>query len=486
MTVRRVVVIGHGDAPAMAAIALRRAFSRVGLEVEWIETSGDIPAHCVLAGLPNLQAFHRLLGLDTTALLRATRGTYTLGQQYLGFCGGEREFLHSYGPIGRPIAGLPFMQFWLKAQAAGLPASLDDFAREAVAARNGRLRVADGQNAVATAQGCHFDARRHAAGLRGHALNQGIAITCDNAPMAVAEKGRVTKLRLSDGREVQADLFIDTTPNATILSALGDGMPAAAAVSSCDRLLLGSAAPLRPLPLYSRVVAHRAGWSALYPLQDRTGIVLAYDNALITDDEAAALTPLPLTGAAQILPLAPFQRQRPWIGNVVAIGEAAGQAEPLSATGLHSLQIAITHVVSLFPVRADAMPEAEIYNEELSAWHARLRDFDALPYARNRRAGEAFWDAARARPISPELEARIGLFGARGMIAQYNQDSFVEDEWQACLIGLGLAPRSWDPQVERVDEQIVMADFRDQLASIRADVTAMESHEAALARAMAR
>jgi tryptophan halogenase len=486
MTLRRVVVIGHGEAPAMAAIALRRAFGRADLDVEWIETPGAISPHGVLAGLPNLQSFHRLLGVDPGALLRATRGVFSLGRQYVGFAGGEGEFLHSYGPTGRPIAGLPFMQFWLKARAAGLPAGFSDFAREAVAARNGRLRIADANGLAATAQGYHFDARSYAAAMRKLAPVHGVTVTADAAPVAIAEAGRVTVLRLSDGREIRADLFVDATPGATILSALGDGAPEDAAVSSCNRLLLGSARPLRPLPLYSRVAAHRAGWSALYPLQDRTGIAIAYDDAVIGDAEAASLAPVPLEGAPEIVPLAPFQRARPWIGNVVAIGEAAGQAEPLAASWLHRIQIAVTHLVSLFPVRADAMPEAGIYNEELAEWHARLRDFDAAFYRLNRRTGEPFWDAARARPVPDALDARISLFGARGMVAQYNQDSFAEEEWQACFLGLGLVPRAWDPQVDRVDDQLVMADFREQLAGIRGDVTAMETHEAALARATAR
>lgn len=486
MTLRRVVVIGHGEVPAMAAIALRRAFGRADLEVEWVETPGSISPHRVFAGLPNLQAFHRLLGLDPAALLRATRGTFTLGQQYVGFSGGEGEFLHSYGPIGRPIAGLPFMQFWLKARAAGLPAGFGDFAREAVAARNGRLRVTDTRDAPATTQGNHYDARGYAAAMRALAKVQGVAITSDAAPVAVAEAGRVTALRLSDGREVRADLFVDTTASASILTALGDGAPADAPVSGCDRLLLGSSRPLQPLPLYSRVAAHRAGWSALYPLQDRTGIAIAYDSTLIGDAEAASLAPLPLASEPEILPLAPFQRLRPWTGNVVAIGEAAGQAEPLAATWLHRIQIAVTHLISLFPVRADAMPEAGIYNEELAEWHARLRDFDAAFYSLNRRKGEPFWDAAGTRPVSDALDARISLFGARGMVAQYNQDSFADDEWQACFLGLGLVPRAWDPQVDRVEDQLVMGSFREQLAGIRADVTAMETHEAALARATAR
>lgn len=469
----------------MAAIALRRAFGRGDLHVEWIETPGEISAHGVVAGSPNLQAFHRLLGLDTAALLRASGGTYALGRQYVGFCGDESEYLHSYGPIGRPIAGLPFMPYWLKARAAGLPASLTDFAREAVAARNGRIRLTDSAGGAATAHGYHFDARRHAAALRRHALDQGVTIIPDAATAAIAEDGCVSGLRLSNGREVEADLFVDTTQGASILSALGDGAPAEAAVSGCNRLLIGSGAPLGPLPLYSRVTAHRAGWTALHPLRDRTGIVIAYDSALISDRDAAALAPVPFAGEPEIVPLAPFRRQRPWIGNVIAIGDAAAEIEPLSATALHRLQIEITHIISLFPVRTDAMPEAGIYKEELAAWNARLRDFDAAPYALNRRT-EPFWEEARARPISAELDARIDLFGARGMVAQYNQDSFAEDEWQACFLGLGLSPRAWDPQVDRVDEQQVMADFRDQLAAIRADVTAMDTHEAALGRAMAR
>lgn len=482
----RIVVVGHGIAPAIAAIAIARAFGRGGIEVEWIETPGGPSAHGVVAALPNARAFHRLLGLDQGALVRDARGVFTLGRQYVGFAGREREHLHSYGPVGRPIAGLPFAQFWYKARASGLPAGFADFARESVAARNGRIRIADGPRAQSTAYGHHLDARAYAAILRAHALRQGIAITPDRAPVAVAQADRVSAVRLDSGRVVHADLFVDTTQGATILSALGDGNLANAAVSSCDRLLLGSGPALSPLPLYSRVVAHRAGWSALHPLPDRTGVTIAFDSALMDDAEAARSAGMPLSGTAEIVPLAPIQRMRPWIGNVVAMGDAAGEAEPIGATWLHRLQIAVTHFISLFPVRMDAIVEAAIYNEELAEWHARLRDFDAAAYALNRRSGEPFWEAAKARAISEPLAARLSLFGARGMVAQYNQDSFTEDEWQARFLGFGIEPRGWDPQIDRVDEALAMADFRNQLAEIRADVMAMDTHEAALAKAIAR
>ena len=476
----RVKVVGAGIAPAMAATALRRAFARGGVEVEWIETPGEVSPHRTLAVLPNLQAFHRLLGLNEAEILRASAGAFTLARHFAGFSPG-RDWWHSYGPIGRPFSSLPFAQYWFKAHGAGFPAAFDYFGREAVAARNGRIRLTDSASGAATAYGYHLSAAGYAALLRAQALRAGVTITADAAPVALVEAGRVSALTLSDGRQVEGDLFIDA--EGSIRAALGDDAIADAAISGCDRLLTGSAPALRPMPLYGRATAHRAGWSALTPLQGRTGVTVAYDSAQMSDAEAVTVAGAPLTGEPQFAPLKPFRRARPWAGNVVAIGDAAEQVEPLGGFDLQRLQIACTHLVSLFPVDTATMPEAGIYNEELANYHARLQDFDVAQYSLNQRT-EPFWQAARARPRSPELQARIDLFAARGMIIEFNQDSFAPDEWQACLIGAGLMPRSYDPQVDRVDAQAVMADFNAQLGAIQADVTAMDTHDAALAGAM--
>jgi tryptophan halogenase len=321
--------------------------------------------------------------------------------------------------------------------------------------------------------------------LRRQALAVGVSILSDAAPRALVEGGSVRRISLSDGRRIDAQLVVDATDDAGLLAVLGNGDPVETAVPTLGRLLIGSAPPLRPLPLYSRVTAHAAGWTALQPLRDRTGVMVAYDPARMSDDMAVAQLPMPLMRDPQFAALNQIERHRPWIGNVVAIGPAAARSDPIGGLDLHRLQVAITHLISLYPVRVDLMPEAGIYNEELAGWNARMRDFASLPYALNARRGEPFWDAARDRPMSPELDARIALFAARGMVAAYHQDSFAEDEWETCLLGLGIEPESWDPQVDRVDEQEVMSDFRDQLAAIRADVTAMDTHEAALRKAMA-
>ena len=484
MKVGKVVVVGSGAPAALAALALHRAFARGGLEVHWIETPSSAEAQQSFAALPNIQSFHRLLGLDEGAVLRATGGAFSLGCQYVGFSGQGSSFLHGYGPVGQPFGSLPFAQFWIKAREEGMPAAYGDFARDGVAALNGRMQLPEKGRPGPTANGYHLDARAYAGLLRAHAEKLGIAIHPDVAPQAVVRDGRVPAIRLSDGEELAADLFIDATgSDASILTAIDDAEAQASPISGVDRLMQVDANPLRPVPLYARTTAHRAGWTAMLPMQRKVGIEVAYDSSAISDEEAVRLTGAPLASEPVFRSIAPQRRSHPWVGNVVAIGDAAEVPDPIGSTALHRLQIAISHLVALFPVRADTMPEAAIYNDEIAAFSARLGDFQTAHYALNRR-DEPFWKAARECLLSDELRAKIDLFEARGRIAQYNQESFSEDEWIAAFLGHGLVPRSYDPQVDRTPDQQVMAAFKAQLSSIRAEVTAMDTHDAALAKAL--
>ncbi len=484
MKVGTAVVVGAGAPAALAALALHRAFARGGLEVHWVETPSSADAPQSFAALPNIQSFHRLLGLDEAAVLRATGGAFSLGCQYVGFSGEGSSFLHGYGPVGQPFGSLPFAQFWIKAREEGMPAGFGDFARDGVAALNGRMQLPEEGRPRPTAHGYHLDARAYAGLLRSHAEKLGIAIHSDDAPRAVVRDGRVAAIRLSGGEEVAGDLFVDASGReACVLSALDDAEPVATPISSADRLMQVDANPLRPVPLYARTTAHSAGWTAMLPMQRKVGVEVAYDSSAMSDEEAVQLTGAPLAGEPTFRSIAPQRRSHPWIANVVAVGDAAEVLDPIGSTALHRLQIAITHLVALFPVRADTMPEAAIYNDEIAAFSARLGDFQTAHYALNRR-NEPFWQAARECPLSDELRAKIDLFKARGRIAQYNQESFSEDEWIAAFLGHGLVPRSYDPQVDRTPEQQVMAAFKAQLGSIRAEVTAMDTHEAALAKAM--
>ncbi len=215
---------------------------------------------------------------------------------------------------------------------------------------------------------------------------------------------------------------------------------------------------------------------------------MAYAGGGLSDDEATAsigaLAGLRVGPDMFVENIADRIRRRPWVGNCVAIGAAAARGDPIDAVELHRDQIAIAHLVALLPIDRTAMVEAGIYNDEVVLHYLRLRDFQAAHYRLNARVGEPFWDEARAAPVSDLLEAKIALFGARGMVAQHNQEAFNEDSWQSLLVGHGIVPRSPDPRAAAMPESEVARRLQAILGAVARDVALLMPHQAMREQAM--
>ncbi|RYD43596.1 MAG: hypothetical protein EOP63_09170 [Sphingomonadales bacterium] len=481
--VQRVAVYGGGIAAAMVALAVSRAFARLGTDVVWVDTGEGSAPHAALVAPPDLATFHRLLGIDEAALVKGAAAAISMGQQFAGWSGGDGAFLHAYGDAGSPFASLPFVQSWTRARQAGLGVALEDFCLAAVAAKQGRTSAPrKSATRQAVKQGWHLDAVGYARLLRAACEGGDIRIVSGAGAAVQTNGGRVDRIDLADGEHLDADLFIDT--NGELIAAL-DPDGSLARVGFCDRLIRGSLPAFDPLPLYSRMAAHSAGWLALIPLANRTAIEFAYDSRLLPDADApaalAAIVGRPVEAASPVA-LESAARPRPWVENVVAIGRAAGDAPMLDGGELLLLQLAIAQLVLLWPIDRVAMPEADIYNEEMDGTWARVTDFTAQHFRLNARTGEPFWDAARAAPISGELASKIELFAARGMFAHFNYEAHVEDSWALVMAGHDVVPRSFDPQALLVEEQVLMAEFQRQLRAVATDVRDMETHAEALRR----
>ena len=481
--VQQVVVHGGGVAAAMAALVIARAFGRLGTQVSWVDT-GEAPApHAALVAPPDIATFHRLLGLDDAALIGGAAATISMGQQFAGWSGGDSAFVHAYGDAGSPFASLPFVQHWTRARQAGLRVALEDFSLAAAAAKQGRTGAPrDAATRQAVKQGWNLDAAGYARLLRDLCDGAGVRWMPGTAVVPRPGGGRIEQIDLAGGEPLRADLFIDA--DGALVAAL-DPDAAARRPGLCDRLIRGSVPAFDPVPLYSRVTAHAAGWLSMIPLADRTAIEFAYDSTLLSDADArgalAAAAGRPLeTGVP--MPVGAAARPRPWVGNVVAVGRAAGDAPMLDGGELLLLQLAIAQLVLLWPIDGAAMPEADIYNEEMAGAWARVTDFTAQHFRLNARDGEPFWNAARAASVSAELAAKIDLFAARGMFAHFNHEAHVEDSWALVMAGHGVVPRSFDPQALLTDDEALMAEFQRQLRAVASDVHAMETHADALRR----
>lgn len=484
--VRSVAIVGRDVAAWLTALGLQRAFGRQ-VSVTVVELPSMLRSVDALVSLPALEGLHRLLGLDEAEVLTACSGAYVLGQQFANWSRSRPPFVHAYDSQGAPLRQVDFLHHWLKARAEGLNVALEDFSLGAAAAKLGRFVVHNDATASFSKarHGYHLDASAYVRLLRHKAVQAGVQRLAGVLDKVTRSPDGIASVTLVGGAAVAADLFVDASgfDAALIGRTLEVPFESWSSWFGCDRILAASGPRMNPLPAMSRISAFGVGWVGMFPLQDRTSIVSAYDSRRISDEQmlrdAAVLAGMRL-GDAVVSPFAAGCRAALWSGNCVAIGEAGTCLEPLDAAPLHMIHVGLSHLISLFPVDADQLLEAEPYNDAVLGHARNLRDFQVAHYRLNERQDEAFWDRARAAEPPPGLAYKLDLFAARGAVALYEDETFQEENWTSIFVGHGLIPRAHDPQVDTVPREDQIQNFRRMLGFIAAEVRDMPSVEAQL------
>src|SRR4029077_12484123 len=196
-------------------------------------------------------------------------------------------------------------QDWLKLRRLGDTTSLEDFSLNSVAARLRRIPVAamsDDSRSAVFGYAFHFDASLYAEYLRSYALARGVE-RLERRIVRVdlrGEDGFIRALQLDDGKQVEADLFIDCSGFRGLLieQALKTGYEDWTHWLPCDRAVAAPCESAGALTPFTRSTARIAGWQWRIPLQHRMGNGDVYCSRHISDDEAAATLLANLDGNA--------------------------------------------------------------------------------------------------------------------------------------------------------------------------------------------
>ena len=410
------------------------------------------------ATIPAIAQFNKLVKIDEQDFLRQTQGTYKLGIEFVDWYQKGQEYMHAFGPIGRDLAYIPFHHYWLRDRAAA--GSLWDYSLNWMAAKQARFapleRVLD-TPLTGLLWAYHFDASLYAAYLSR--LSQGMGVRRVDGKIAEvlqAADGDVRALRLEDGRQFEADFFIDCTGFRGLLieQALKTGYEDWSRWLPCDRAMAVPTARTSPLLPYTRSTALEAGWQWRIPLQHRTGNGHVYCSAHISDERAreqllAHLDSEPLAEPRPIR-FTTGRRKLFWNRNVVCMGLASGFLEPLESTSIHLIQVAIQRLILLFPHHGDSEERRREFNRSAAAEYEYIRDFIILHYYANGRHGEPFWDACRNMAAPDSLRQRIELFRETASIFCAPDDLFQLNSWLQVLWGQGVEPRATHPFVETI------------------------------------
>jgi tryptophan halogenase len=479
MSIAFTLIVTGRDAPLwLAAAALARGLGPSGVKVEAVELPSALAPADVYATFPALEALHNQLRIDEPALLRATSGSLTLGQNFTDLSGAQPAFLHAYGSAGTRIDGRDFFAHWVKARAYGLNVPLDDFSLTAAAARQGRLMLPDEENEIygRCDYGYHLPAIPYARVLRDAAIRHGVTVHAADRVTAEREGETVVALDLGEGRRLAGDLFVDT--NGVLIGSAN--FLSWRAHFPADRVLAAVGPAFANVPVYAENRAGPAGWTLLHPGRPATYVVHAWSSADTSDEQAlvaaTVASGLPLTGA-MARAVEPGRPVRPWTGNLVTLGASF---DPVHGLDLLGLQVSLVQLLADFPAGTNFAAERAEYNRAATEALDRIRDFQSAHYALARYEGP-FWDLAREAAVSPDLAHAIALFRARAELAPFEEENLPPDSWRALFLGHGVDPESWAPAIDRVPPDEVKAQFRRMLGFVREQVLRQPTQDSWLA-----
>jgi len=239
--------------------------------------------------------------------------------------------------------------------------------------------------------------------LGGTARAIGVSIT--DGTMRAAERGPtgIAALHLESGERVAADLFVDASGfrRELLVRAMEEPQISFGSTLFCDRAVIaGWPRTTEPIQPFTVAETMNAGWSWQIEHEHWINRGYVYSSRFLGDEEALAefrgKNPK-IANEPRIVKFSSGRVTRPWVGNVVAVGNASGFVEPLEASALQVICSQTRYLAdALRDSRCEPPPSlVELYNEvNNNAWDD-IRGFLAVHYAFNDQLDTPFWRACR-------------------------------------------------------------------------------------------
>ena len=256
-----------------------------------------------------------------------------------------------------------------------------------------------------------------------------------------------------------ADLYVDCSGPAAVLLASMPGFAMAdwSGILPTRRVLLGK--PQAPqIALEDSVTRIEGGWIYQVNGRDAAYRIAGCDDAADEDAIRRALGVEP----AVTIALQPGRVVQPWIGNVVAIGDAAARFEPIGPFNFDMAQQQIALLVEMLPGRRIEPLERAEYNRRSALMMDGARDMAALPFAASRAGQFASVDTSDGW-----IANAIDQFARRGRIPFREEMPLSQQEIAALMVAVGL-PAGMPPALHDADqavEQAAKAEFDRRAAA---------------------
>lgn len=424
--VRQVVIVGGGSAGWIAAarIAARNATMHAeGVQVTLVE-SATIGTIGVGEGTwPTMRNTLKKVGIRETDFFRECDAAFKQGARFNAWTTGHDGYYHPLNPPqGAPALNLS--GHWDLLAGDRDFADTVDFQAALCDAGLAPKAITTPEYAAVANYAYHLDAGKFAALLQKHCVEKlGVRHVVDDV-IAVNQhdNGDIASIDGKAHGRISGDFFIDCTGFAALIIGKVYGVP----FIECSDILFADhalamqvpyAAPDDPVATHTISTAQTAGWIWDIGLPTRRGVGHVYSSRHISHDAAEAelrayIGPAADGLNARHIPIRAGHRQTFWVRNCVAIGLANGFLEPLEASALMLIELAVDFVADRLPERRSVMDTlARQFNQAFDHHWARIIEFLKLHYVLTKRDDTAFWrDNRDPASIPTDLQERLKLW----------------------------------------------------------------------------
>ena len=455
--INSILVCGSGLVGLSAAVAFARALPHANVRLLTQQQDPGAIADRMPGTLPAVRFFHKLIGIDESRLFRYAGATHRIGTRFEHWGADGATWFDAFGRFGVTVRSSPFHHQWVRMHSKRRALPFDQYAPATALARSDKfIEPANDQRSLLSSfdYALRLDPHLYRGLLADEAARaRVILVKGDIGEVRQIDGRRVKSVVLTDGRSLEADLFIDCTgPSGKILSRVDNHFEDWSGYLPCDRLVLCATAPTTPTPT-DTVTATHYGWNLAIPLLSRTIRAAAYSSALTNDNRPQeAVQEDANNNATELICFRPGRKSLSWVGNVIAFGDSATVIDPLQSTNLTIAQSGIRRAISLLDDTNFHPLLIDEFNRRTRLETDRVRDFVSLHYVCARRTSGEFWGSMADLPISESLRHTLDEFERRGRLPKYDEETFDDNSWLAVLFGLGVIPRRIDPTVYRVPE----------------------------------
>ena len=428
---RRVVVVGAGQVGIITAIALKQAVRSCEVVI-----AGEIPGHASFAdwsstSMPFTSQFHERLGIAESAIIQHAGGSYRLLTRYTGWDKADETGVFCYGESLSPEAKAVFHC----GLAEGALISRTAYLAERLVAAGRFARTAP-DRITPLSQVTHalrWDPVAYRRLLAAKARQLGISAVPGPVTSIHRNKtGSIEAVNIAGKDRIEANLYVDCSGPGTVLLA---GHPDFALVdwsSTLPTRKVFSAQRNDPvIALEDRVSLFQSGWQSKVAGRQGLRISVGVGKGAGEEDILTALGANPETEVE----LAPCRVERPWLGNVIAVGDASARFEPVGSWNLELAHRQIDLLLELLPGRAIEPLEREEYNRRSLLIMENAHDILALHFASSR-APKVFGEG----PLSARVESLIDQFCRRGRLPFREEFPLSSVEQFSLMTALGFVP----------------------------------------------